>query len=111
MKVIYIAGKFRGANAWEVEQNIREAEAMAFNVANLGASFICPHTNTRFFDGTINDEFWLDATMELLRRCDAVMLVDNWQDSRGAQAEVAEAQRLQMPVFDYLPELAKFLDS
>lgn len=29
MKLLYIAGPFRGANSWEMEQNIRRAEEVA----------------------------------------------------------------------------------
>jgi hypothetical protein len=50
-------------------------------------------------DGVATDEVFLEGTMELLRRCDAVVLVPNWRDSAGAQAEVAEAERLGLPVF------------
>lgn len=28
MKVIYVAGPFRAPNSWEIEQNIRRAEAL-----------------------------------------------------------------------------------
>lgn len=99
MKVVYIAGPFRGPNAWEIEQNIRRAEAVAFEVALRGAMPLVPHANTRFFQGTIADSFWLDGTMELLRRCDAVMLVRGWRDSKGTCAEIVEAKRLGKPVF------------
>lgn len=30
MKKIYIAGPYRGSNAWDVEQNIRMAEELGF---------------------------------------------------------------------------------
>ena len=109
MKLIYIAGKFRGPTAWDVEKNIRKAEALSFEVATLGASFVCPHTNTRYFDGTLTDEFWLAMTMEMLRRCDAVMLCDNWVESAGAREEVKEAHRLGIPVFEQIGELEKWL--
>ncbi len=99
MKVVYIAGRFRGANAWEVECNIRKAEALAFQVAELGAMPLCPHTNTRFFDGTLTGQFWLDGTLELMRRCDAVVFTDDWKLSSGARAELDDAHARGMPVF------------
>jgi hypothetical protein len=109
LKVIYIAGRFRGANAWEVERNIRKAEELAFAVAELGAMPLCPHTNTRFFDGTLTPEHWLDGTLELMRRCDAVVFTDDWQLSSGARTEHADARDRGQPVFHSIAELGEWL--
>ena len=98
--LIYVAGPYRGANGWEVEQNIREAERLGFVVANLGAVPIVPHSMYRFWDRTLTDEFWLEGTLHILRRCDAVLLARNWHVSEGTIGEKAEAERLKIPVFD-----------
>jgi hypothetical protein len=100
--VVYIAGPWRGKTAWSIEQQIRHAEELAFRVAALGAMPLCPHTNTRFFHGELTEAFWLDGTIELMSRCDAVMLTDNWHLSEGTRAEVARAHQLNLPVFDSL---------
>ena len=99
MKVVYIAGPFRGKTAWEIECNVRRAEELALEVSRCGAVPLCPHTNTRFFQGEGSDVFWLAATMELLRRCDAICMTCNWHRSLGARAEFVEAERLGIPVF------------
>lgn len=98
MKVIYIAGRYRGPNVWAVEQNIRAAEEVAARVWAMGHVALCPHANARHMDGVASDEVFLAGTLELMRRCDAVLLVPNWRDSEGARAEVAEADRLGIPV-------------
>lgn len=99
MKVVYIAGPFRAATRWQVVGNIRRAEQLALQVATIGAMPLCPHTNTANFDGALDDRFLLDGTLELMRRCDAVILVAGWRESAGTKGEIAEANRLQMPVF------------
>jgi hypothetical protein len=101
MLVAFIAGPFRGSNSWEVENNIRTAEQTAFKVAGLGIMPLCPHTNTRFFDGTLTDAFWLKGTSELLSRCDMVVLTEPnaTRKSKGTAAEVKLAYSLNMPVF------------
>ena len=109
MKVVYIAGPFRGPNAWEIEQNIRRAEALALDVWRLGAAVLCPHTNTRFFQGAADDRVWLDGDLELLARCDAVMLTPDWTRSSGARAEVAFAQARGIPVFETLTVLQDWM--
>lgn len=99
IKVVYIAGPFRASNAWEVEQNIRRAEALALEVWRLGAAAICPHANTRFFDGAAANKIWLTGDLEILRRCDAVVMVMGWHESSGATQERKLAQKLNLPIF------------
>lgn len=98
MKVIYIAGKYRGPNAWAIEQNIRAAEEVAARVWAMGMVALCPHANARHMEGVTTDEHMLAGTLELLRRCDAVVMVPNWRDSAGARAEVDESDRLGIEV-------------
>lgn len=99
MKLVYIAGPYRGQNEYVVERNRRRAEAMMMNIAAAGHAPLCPHTMTRYCDGTITDEYWLSATMEMLRRCDAMVCCEGWEDSDGTAAEIEEAYRLGIPVY------------
>lgn len=102
MKIVYIAGKLTGANNWEIAQNVRRAETVAFEVAKLGAMPLIPHANTGMnFFGTLDEAFWYAGTLELLRRCDAIVLVPGWQLSKGALAERDEAYRRGVYVFDF----------
>ena len=105
MKVVYIAGPFRGPNAWEIEQNIRRAEQLALDAWRAGFAVICPHTNTRFFQGAASDSVWLDGDIEIMRRCDAVLLTPDWEKSSGARKEVDVARAEEIPVFTSLEEL------
>jgi hypothetical protein len=100
VKVIYIAGRFRGKTPWDVEQNVRKAEAFSLEVAHMGGMPLCPHANTRFFDGQLDDQFWIEGTAELLRRCDAIALVPgNWLGSVGTAGEIKIAEDRRMPIF------------
>lgn len=99
MKLIYIAGPFRGKNSWEMENNIRRAEELVLAAWKAGFAVICPHTNTRFYQGAAPDNVWLDGDLEILRRCDGVILVENWEKSEGTKAEIKEAKNRQIPVF------------
>lgn len=111
MKVIYVAGKYRGKNAWEVENNIRVAERAAFVIASNGMMPLCPHANSRFFHGTLTEEFWIEGTMELMRRCDAVYFCEDWDESVGSVGEMNEAIGLEMPIFEDIEELVEWSKS
>lgn len=70
---------------------------------------LIPHANTAHFDGTLSAEFWYEGTLELLRRCDAVMLVAEWEDSKGVKAELEEARARKMPIFMRIDQLMAWL--
>jgi len=99
VRIVYVAGPFRGLTAWDIEQNVRRAEALGLMVACAGAMPLIPHANTRFFQGQCSDDFWLAGTLEMLRRCDAMVTTEGWERSSGARAEVEEMKRLGRPVF------------
>lgn len=109
MRVVYIAGPFRSMHAWGVEQNVRRAEALALEVWIMGAAAICPHTNTRFFDGVLDDGVFLDGDLEIVKRCDAVLMTHDWKTSVGATAEHAYAIRHNIRVFYDLPDLRQWI--
>jgi hypothetical protein len=111
LPLVYIAGKFTGKTRADVDQNIAAAVALALEVARIGAMPVCPHSNTSHpdFESLQPYTFWIDGTLELLRRCDAVVMVDNWRDSSGAKGEREEAIKLGMPVFYSVSALGEWM--
>jgi len=100
MRLVYCAGPYRAKTGWEIDQNISRARQWGALVAAAGAYPVIPHSNTAHFDGIAEDKFWLDSTLELMRRCDAVLMMDGWTESSGSRAEKALAEKLKMPVLD-----------
>ena len=109
MKVVYIAGPYRGLSAWDVAANVRIAERLALDVWSLGVAVICPHANTANFDRTLPDKVFLDGDLELLARSDALITTVRWRESEGAKAEVAFAKARGIPVFHRPVDLKKWL--
>lgn len=105
MKLVYVAGPYRSENAWAVEANIRNAEEETFALAQLGYVGVCVHSMYRYFDGTLTAEYWLAATLEVMKRCDAVLLLPGWAESAGSVKEKAAAEALGIPVFTSLRTL------
>jgi len=102
MPMVYVAGPFRAKDAWGIECNIREAENLGLRVASFGVVPVIPHTMYRFFQGSLPDEFWLQAGLALLRACVSVVVTTTRigaETSAGTMAEVDEARRLGLPVF------------
>ena len=99
MLLAYVAGPYRGASHFEVSQNIAAARAVAARLWAMGVAAICPHTNSAFLSGAAPEEVFLEGSLEMLRRSDLVVLVPGWERSSGTAAEIAEARRLDIPVF------------
>jgi hypothetical protein len=101
MKLIYLAAPFRAKNSWEVEQNIRRVEEWAMIIAQHEQVPIIPHSMYRYFNGTMTDEFWLDATLTLLKNCDAAIFIEGWKNSKGSCGEDKLAYKLNMPTVSF----------
>ena len=113
-EVVFVSGPFRGKNTWDTEQKIRRAEELSFEVwklneEGLDVAVICSHTNSRFFDKTIDDEYFLDAYLEILKRCDVMLVTPDWKSSEGARAEVDFCEEHEIPVMYSIDELREWL--
>lgn len=116
LPLVYVAGKFRAARWWDIEQNIREAEGVGMALWDNGVPAIIPHTNGRFYHGVGSEEVFLCGNLKMMSVCDAVVVCGwDWQSSEGTSGEVAEAQRIGLPVFfwrwkNQVAEFSKWLE-
>ena len=84
MKLVYIAGVYRGKCIDDIYENIQVARKYAKKYWNLNYAVICPHMNSAFMDGSCTDEVFLDGGIEILKRCDIIVMLPNWKNSPGA---------------------------
>ena len=102
MRVVYVAGPYRDERGvWFVQENINRARAVARELWMLGFAAICPHSNTGMMDaaGFGSDQIFLSGDLEILDRCDAIVMIPGWQASPGARAERERAIAMGMKVF------------
>jgi hypothetical protein len=99
--VIYIAGPYRAPSAKQISENVRAAEAVGQELLRRGHCVICPHSMTHDWDVVtgIADEVFLEIDLELLRRCDAICMIEGWEHSVGAKGELSLARALGLRVF------------
>lgn len=101
--VVYTAGPYRAPTEYGVYYNIRQAEAYALRVWQLGAACICPHKNTEMFGGVAPDDVWLTGDLTILHRMlpgrDVVLMLPGWERSSGSQGELKLARKLGLFVF------------
>jgi len=117
MKLVYIAARFTGPNAWAIAENVRRAERMGYVVTTCGAWPVIPHANTQHFHGAVDADDAYAGTMEMMRRCDGI-IADVAHVSVGVTAELKEAEILGIPALkcdgDFLypgsPEVRRFIN-
>lgn len=112
-KLVYVAGPFSAPERSGVDANIARAVALGLEVARLGACPWIPHANTAhpLFEHVQHYSFWIAATAEQLRRCDAVIFTDDWKNSSGARNENEVAIEEEIPRFFNIKDLAGWLHS
>lgn len=97
--VFYVAGPYSAPSAWKIELNVRAAERASLYLCRLGAAVICPHTMSRYFFGTMPEESWRGIDEALVKKADALFMLEYWEDSKGALAEHALAIACGIPIF------------
>lgn len=100
--LIYLAGKYSG----DVVENIEKARAVAVECWEKGYAVICPHLNTAHMelDCKCTWEDYLSGDFEMIRKCDAIVMLEGWTGSKGAVAEHKLAKEINLPTY-YYPEL------
>ncbi len=89
-------------------QNIHRAREYGLEIARLGAIPIIPHSMFSEFHGTLTDEFWIAATLKLMRLCDAVFFIPGWRTSQG-EGEWKDAGKRGQPRFEGIADLMSWL--
>lgn len=113
MKIAYVAGKYRAKTIRGIVENINKAEAVALELWKLGFMVVCPHKNSGLLDGEIPDEAFLNGDIELMLRCDLIVMIPEWEQSTGAVNEKNIAEKDKMEVYfwpkdkDKLAEISK----
>lgn len=105
--VLYIAGAYKAPTFTETDRHIARARGVAAAVWRAGHAAICPHMNTAHFDRfvpDIPDEAYLAGYLDVLDRCDGVVVVPGSEDSGGTRDEIDRAHTQGKPVW-YYPDL------
>jgi len=103
MKIIYVAGKYTAKTRNDIAENIKKAEDASVSLLKQGWGVFTPHKNTSHYeqyeDEDLTYETWIELGLEMLSRCDAIFMLRNWKDSKGACRERELAASLEMPIF------------
>lgn len=100
MSMYYICSRYRGTKE-QIAEHIKYAKKLTREVLLQGHCAITPHlymTSCLDDSDTKEREIGLKAGIELLGKCDAVIVGLQFGISSGMEAEIKEAQRLGIPI-------------
>lgn len=100
MKIAYISGPYRSGTVNGIYENIQKARAIALKYWRLGYAVICPHINTAFMDGENDSDMFLAGDIEILKRCDIIVMMPGWGKSEGAIEEYKEAVNCDLEIIE-----------
>ena len=99
----YVAGPYTGKTFDDVRKNILIARRYVRALMEFGVSVICPHLNTAFLDYEKYDLYkptWEDEMamyMNILKSCELIYMLPNWELSNGASREYLYAFNNNIP--------------
>ena len=95
MKMIYISGPMSNtpnSNFEAFDKAEKQLVKLGYNVLNPHK--ICDELNTRFFEMGKNPEYedyLKEDILQMLSKCDKVLVLKGWRQSKGAKLEIATA--------------------
>lgn len=95
MKALYIAGPISGVRNYRERFAAAQRAAEALGWGVLNPAMLPPGKPW---------EWYMPICLMMVGQADAVVLLDGWQESRGAEREQAVARQLGLPIYkqDYI---------
>jgi hypothetical protein len=105
--IIYLAGPIRPKGIQTLEGNIAAAKDAALTLWQMGYVVICPHANSDLpvtkSQECVEVKAWLQGDLDLLARCDAMVVLPGWETSDGTRGEIKFAKERSIPI-TYWPD-------
>lgn len=107
--IIYVGGAYGGKeeNKQLIEDAIKRLKHNTSNVSNLlyglgtSSPYVTYFSPVHSFGFSYNEEDYLegvDDCLAMLEKCDALFLLDNWEESFGAKIEYGFAKAMGTPI-------------
>lgn len=104
---IYVAGKYSDSNIIEVLNNIREGIKMSAKVLKMGHVPFSPWLDYQFqfYEPELKVEDYYNYSLTWLKCCDAMLVLPNYENSKGTLKEIEVAKENNIPIYYSLEDL------
>ena len=104
--LIYISGPYSADTPDGVQANIEAAEKAAFELLKRTSHIpFIPHTMTAGWEDKMTLEEILTVHFEIVKKCDAIWMIEGWEKSNGAMQELELAKKLGKFIFYNIDEI------
>jgi len=113
IKAVYIAGKLSDPNTVSYIKNVSNMMEISQMVKSEGFSVFVPAIDVLLgikFGYTSYDEYF-NNNLAWLARADAVVLVPDWETSKGTKRELEVAKQLNIPIFENVVDLIEHFNN
>jgi hypothetical protein len=107
--LLYVSGPYTADTPGGIDANVAEARKVGIELWERGHVVIVPHLNTLHFeqDCKLEHADYIRGDLQIIARCDGMVMLPTWGASRGAREEHEYAQAIGVPIWYYpdVPEL------
>ena len=106
MRIAFLSLPYRGESIYKISKNIEFARKVSAKLWEKGYCVICPHLNSQYMDGLVDDKLFLMGYMSVIDRLnpeiDAVFtLKDSEKYSEGVKSELEFARSKGITVYNF----------
>ena len=101
LEVVYVAGPITSATQKEEDRRILNAVKAGTILYKEGKTPFIPHQNTHDFY-LFEDFSWEDylkMDLPILKRCDSIYMLKDWEHSKGARIELEHAKKWKLKIY------------
>ena len=97
---VYVAGPYSADNILDVLKNIRTGVSAATLLLQNGFAVYCPFVDFQFgLSDSLPMDVYKNNSLAFLDSCDVILMLPNWEHSKGAREELKVAMFKNMRVF------------
>lgn len=100
-RLIYLAGPLTDDDETIQRNNILFAVAVAAELRSRGCIVVSPHEMGYHHPESLTYEGWMTHGLEILKRCDWLILLPGWEWSKGTKREVEYAKKVGLVITEH----------
>lgn len=100
---IFLSGGITAQTQEDLKSINKLASDIAYQCWCKGWSVISPHKNCYGYvpNDLMDYQSWMIGTLSQILRCDALLLLPDWEKSKGARIEHEVARYCKIPIYEY----------